>query len=202
MGIISIFVQTIRSLRCRKRVPHVYWCLLTQEVSRHSCFRTPIAASRCGWVAAPSQADIRDALSQCKTQRANFSRRLQVADSYLISARSGWLTSFLGKCCRLLHQVWLTAGWPVLASTRPHKVSSIIHSGLRWIGHKVSAAAGIRSVCLNFLFLFRVRPSVSWFHAWNYPSLSALSDIRVRCHRRNLLTFWTTEAVNQVTSDS
>ena len=122
--------------------------------------------------------------------------------SYLWLGLAGWLLS-LRTSLPSLHQVWLTAGWPGLASTRPHKVSSIIHSGMRWIGHKVSAAAGIRSVCLNFLFLFR--PSMSWFHAWNYPSLSLSQTSQsgvTESHGENLLTFGTTEAVKQVGSDS
>ena len=46
---------------------------------------------------------------------------------------------------------------------------------------------------------------MSWFHAWNYPSLSLSQTSQsgvTESHGENLLTFGTTEAVKQVGSDS
>ena len=125
--------------------------LLTHELSRHSCLRTPIA-SLCGCVAA-SQADIRDA-----THSVQNTGEFQLSPKWQILSPSVWLDDFFSWEMFSVATSSLSDGWPARDLTRS----------------PTSSTPGWDELVIKFQRQLGYDPSVSTFFSCSVSDLSVL----------------------------
>ena len=156
--------------------------LLTHELSRHSCLRTPIA-SLCGCVAA-SQADIRDA-----THSVQNTGEFQLSPKWQILSPSVWLDDFFSWEMFSVATSSLSDGWPARDLTRS----------------PTSSTPGWDELVIKFQRQLGYDPSVSTFFSCSVSGLqcpgsmlgiilhcphSQTSESGVTVSREKFIDFW------------